>query len=55
MEDKYIKVVGAKEHNLKNVSVSLPRHSLTIITGPSGSGKSSLAYHRLPIERKAEA
>jgi excinuclease ABC subunit A len=39
-----IQVTKAKVHNLKNVDVSLPRHSLTVITGPSGSGKSSLAF-----------
>ena len=39
-----IRVVGAREHNLKGVSVSIPRDSLTVITGLSGSGKSSLAF-----------
>ena len=39
--NKYISVTGAKEHNLKNISVNVPRNSLTIITGLSGSGKSS--------------
>ncbi len=38
-----LEVSGARTHNLKNVSVSLPRRSLTVVTGPSGSGKSSLA------------
>jgi excinuclease ABC subunit A len=38
-----LEVIGARTHNLKNVSVSLPRRALTVITGPSGSGKSSLA------------
>jgi excinuclease ABC subunit A len=38
-----LEVFGARTHNLKNVSVALPRRSLTVITGPSGSGKSSLA------------
>lgn len=45
-----IQVSKAKVHNLKNVSVSLPRHSLTIITGPSGSGKSSLAFDTIYAE-----
>ncbi|MFL5783557.1 MAG: excinuclease ABC subunit UvrA, partial [Bacteriovoracaceae bacterium] len=40
----------AKVHNLKNVDVSLPRHSLTVITGPSGSGKSSLAFDTIYAE-----
>ncbi len=43
-DKKYIKVVGAKVHNLKNISISIPRESLCVITGLSGSGKSSLAY-----------
>lgn len=38
-----IRVVGAREHNLKNISVEIPKNTLTVITGPSGSGKSSLA------------
>ena len=37
-----IKVTGAKEHNLKNINVSIPRDKLVVITGLSGSGKSSL-------------
>jgi excinuclease ABC subunit A len=45
-----IQVSKAKVHNLKDVSVSLPRHSLTIITGPSGSGKSSLAFDTIYAE-----
>lgn len=45
-----IQVTKAKVHNLKNVDVSLPRHSLTVITGPSGSGKSSLAFDTIYAE-----
>jgi len=41
--DRYIYVKGARVHNLKNVSVAIPKNSLTIVTGLSGSGKSSLA------------
>ncbi|MFT5288534.1 MAG: excinuclease ABC subunit A [Candidatus Paceibacteria bacterium] len=41
-QDKLV-VVGAKTHNLKNITVSIPRESMTVVTGPSGSGKSSLA------------
>ena len=37
-------IFGAKEHNLKNVNVSIPRNELVVITGLSGSGKSSLAF-----------
>lgn len=40
----HITVEGAREHNLKNISVSIPRNTLTVITGLSGSGKSSLAF-----------
>ena len=43
-EDRSIKVYGAREHNLKNVDVEIPRNALTVITGLSGSGKSSLAF-----------
>ena len=39
-----IVVVGAREHNLKNVDVDIPRDKLVVITGLSGSGKSSLAF-----------
>ena len=40
----HIKVRGAREHNLKGVDVDLPRDALIVITGLSGSGKSSLAF-----------
>ncbi len=45
-----IQVTKARVHNLKNIDVSLPRHSLTVITGPSGSGKSSLAFDTIYAE-----
>jgi excinuclease ABC subunit A len=45
-----IKVSGARQHNLRNVSVSIPRNSLTVITGLSGSGKSSLAFDTIYAE-----
>src|SRR6267154_2826005 len=45
-----IEVIGAREHNLKNVSVSLPRNQFTVITGISGSGKSSLAFDTIYAE-----
>ena len=40
----HIRVRGAREHNLKNIDVEIPRNSLVVITGLSGSGKSSLAF-----------
>lgn len=42
-----IEVRGARKHNLKNIDVTIPRHKLTVVTGVSGSGKSSLAFHTL--------
>jgi excinuclease ABC subunit A len=48
-EDKII-VRGAREHNLKNITVSIPRNKLTVITGLSGSGKSSLAFDTIYAE-----
>lgn len=54
MEDKknsgWITIAGAREHNLKNITVKLPRNQLTVITGLSGSGKSSLAFDTLYAE-----
>lgn len=49
MEEK-IQVFGARVHNLKNIDVEIPRHSLTVITGLSGSGKSSLAFDTIYAE-----
>ena len=45
-----IKIEGARAHNLKNVDVEIPRNSLTVITGLSGSGKSSLAFDTIFAE-----
>ena len=45
-----IVIRGAREHNLKNVTLSLPRRRLTVVTGPSGSGKSSLVFDTLYAE-----
>ena len=50
MSEKWITVSGAREHNLKNVDVRIPRNKLTVITGLSGSGKSSLAFDTLYAE-----
>ena len=49
-EDEKINVYGARVHNLKNIDVEIPRHSLTVITGLSGSGKSSLAFDTIFAE-----
>ena len=46
----YIKIKGARTHNLKNISLDLPRNKLIVITGLSGSGKSSLAFDTLYAE-----
>ncbi|MCA1733558.1 MAG: excinuclease ABC subunit A, partial [Acidobacteria bacterium] len=50
MSSKTISIRGARTHNLKNLSVELPHEALTMITGPSGSGKSSLAFDTLYAE-----
>lgn len=47
---EYIEVVGAREHNLRNISVQFPRNKLVVITGISGSGKSSLAFDTIFAE-----
>lgn len=49
-EDKGIEVIGARVHNLKNISVNIPHNALTVITGLSGSGKSSLAFDTIFAE-----
>ena len=47
---KYIKIKGANEHNLKNIDIEIPRDEFTVITGLSGSGKSSLAFDTIYAE-----
>jgi excinuclease ABC subunit A len=49
-DDEYIRVLGARVHNLKNIDVEIPRNKLTVITGLSGSGKSSLAFDTIYAE-----
>src|SRR2546423_10922110 len=50
MPARTISIRGARTHNLKNVSVDIPQRQLTVLTGPSGSGKSSLAFNPLNAE-----
>ena len=45
-----ILILGARQHNLKGITVTIPRRALTVVTGPSGSGKSSLAFDTLYAE-----
>ena len=47
---EFIKIEGAREHNLKNVNVKIPKNKLVVITGLSGSGKSSLAFDTIYVE-----
>ena len=49
MKDR-IRIRGARQHNLKAISLDLPRRAITVITGPSGSGKSSLAFDTIYAE-----
>lgn len=50
MSNDYIEIKGAREHNLKNINVTIPKNKLTVITGLSGSGKSSLAFDTIYAE-----
>jgi excinuclease ABC subunit A len=50
MKNDYISVQGAKEHNLKNINVTIPKYKFVVITGVSGSGKSSLAFDTIYAE-----
>ena len=48
--DEKIDVIGARVHNLKNIDITIPRNKFTVITGLSGSGKSSLAFDTIYAE-----
>ncbi|MDI1354683.1 MAG: excinuclease ABC subunit UvrA [bacterium] len=50
IEEEFIEVIGARSHNLKNISLTIPRNKLVVITGLSGSGKSSLAFDTIYAE-----
>ena len=50
MTNEFIEIKGAREHNLKDVDISIPKNKLTVITGLSGSGKSSLAFDTVYAE-----
>ena len=50
MEEETIEVIGARAHNLKNIDITIPRNKLVVITGLSGSGKSSLAFDTIYAE-----
>src|SRR5437762_9747347 len=50
MAKEFIKIGGAREHNLKNLTLSIPRNKMVVITGRSGSGKSSLAFDTIYAE-----
>ena len=48
--EQSIEIFGAREHNLKNINLKIPRNQLVVITGISGSGKSSLAFDTIYAE-----
>jgi excinuclease ABC subunit A len=50
LEKEFITIKGAREHNLKNIDLEIPRDTFTVITGLSGSGKSSLAFDTIYAE-----
>ena len=50
MSKEYIRIKGARAHNLKNVDLTIPRNKLVVFTGLSGSGKSSLAFDTIYAE-----
>ena len=50
MNTDEIKITKARVHNLKDVDITIPKNTLTVVTGPSGSGKSSLAFDTIYVE-----
>ena len=50
MKDNYIRISGAREKNLKNISIEIPKKRITVFTGVSGSGKTSLVFDTLAAE-----
>ena len=48
--DNFIQIVGARQNNLKNININIPKNKLIVITGLSGSGKSSLAFDTIYAE-----
>ncbi|MHC5375698.1 excinuclease ABC subunit UvrA [Enterococcus sp. LJL120] len=54
MNNNFIHIVNATQNNLKNISVKIPKHKLTVVTGVSGSGKSSLVFDTLAAESRRE-
>ena len=50
MANDFIEIKGGREHNLKNIDVKIPKNQLTVVTGLSGSGKSSLAFDTIYAE-----
>ncbi len=50
MADKFITIKGAREHNLKNIDIEIPKDKIVVFTGLSGSGKSSLAFDTIYAE-----
>ena len=54
MSQEYIEIRGARENNLKNVSLRIPKRKITIFTGVSGSGKSSIVFDTVATEAKRQ-
>ncbi len=50
MSQDNLRIIGAREHNLKNINIEIPRDKLVVLTGISGSGKSSLAFDTIFAE-----